>query len=96
MRTVSPRGSRKAHISPEKDCSFPAKNCSKLGCFCITKMRLGEISSRKKVEARNFVKIKNAKIIQLNRIQLISQTTNHVEITKILSTSQSESRIIDC
>ena len=35
-------------------------------------------------------------MIQPNRIQLTSQTTNHVVITKILSTSQSESRIIDC
>ena len=35
-------------------------------------------------------------MIQLNRIQLTSQTTNQVVITKILSTSQSETRIIDC
>ena len=35
-------------------------------------------------------------MIQLNRIQLTSQTTNHVEITKILSTSQRESGIVDC
>ena len=35
-------------------------------------------------------------MIQLNRIQLSSQITNHVEIPKILSTSQSESRILDC
>ena len=35
-------------------------------------------------------------MIQLNRIQLTNQTTNHVEITKILSASQVESRIIDC
>ena len=35
-------------------------------------------------------------MIQLNRIQLTSQTPNHVEITKIVSTSQSESKIIDC
>ena len=35
-------------------------------------------------------------MIQLNRIQLTSQASNHVEITKLLSTSQSESRIIDC
>ena len=35
-------------------------------------------------------------MIQLNRIQLTSQTTNHIEITEILSNSQSESRIIDC
>ena len=35
-------------------------------------------------------------MIQLNRIQLTSQTPNHVVITKILSTIQSESRIIGC
>ena len=35
-------------------------------------------------------------MIQLNRVQLTSHTTNHVEITKILSTSQRESRNIDC
>ena len=35
-------------------------------------------------------------MIYMNRIQLTSQTTNHVEIIKILSTSQRESRIIDC
>ena len=35
-------------------------------------------------------------MIQLNRIQLTSQTPTHVQITKILSTSQRESRIIDC
>ena len=35
-------------------------------------------------------------MIQLNRIQLTSQKTNHAEITKILSTIQPESKIIDC
>ena len=35
-------------------------------------------------------------MIQLNRIQLTSQTPNHVEMTKILSISQQENRIIDC
>ena len=35
-------------------------------------------------------------MIQLNRIRLTSQTTNHVGITKILSSSQRESRITDC
>ena len=35
-------------------------------------------------------------MIQLNRIQLTSKTPNHVEMTKILSTSQRESRVIDC
>ena len=34
-------------------------------------------------------------MIQSNRIQLTSQTPSHVEITKMLNTSQSESRIID-
>ena len=35
-------------------------------------------------------------MIQLNWIQLASKTTNQVEITKILSTSRRESKIIDC
>ena len=35
-------------------------------------------------------------MIQLNPIQLTSQTPNHVEMTKMLSTSQRESRIIEC
>ena len=35
-------------------------------------------------------------MIQLNWIQLTGQTPTHVEITKILSTSQREIRIIDC
>ena len=35
-------------------------------------------------------------MIQLNQIQLTIQTTNFVEISKILSTRQPESRIIDC
>ena len=34
-------------------------------------------------------------MIQLNRIQLTSQNASHVEITNMLSTSQSESRIVD-
>ena len=67
-----------------------------LGCFCIRKIRLGEISSRYKAYASYFVKIKNPTMMQLNLIQLTSQTTNNVEITKMLSTSQRESRIIDC
>ena len=33
-------------------------------------------------------------MVQLNRIQLTSQTPNHVEITKILSTSQCESKLL--
>ena len=56
-------------------------------------IRTGEISLRKKVQASNFVKIKDPTMIQMNRIQLTSQTTNQVEINKILSTSQRE--IID-
>ena len=44
----------------------------------------------------SFPKIKSPTMIQLSRIQLTSQAPNHVEITKILSTSQCESRIIDC
>ena len=39
----------RAHISPEEDWNFPSKNCWELRCFCITKIRLGEIFSRKKV-----------------------------------------------
>ena len=35
-------------------------------------------------------------MIQLNRIPVTSQTPSHVEITKMLSTNQPESRIIDC
>ena len=35
-------------------------------------------------------------MIQLNRIQLTSQTTNHVEITNILNTSQRESLFNKC
>ena len=89
--------SRRAHVPPEEDWDFPGKNCLKLACFCITKIRLGEISSRKEVKASNFVKTtKNPAMIQLNRVQLTSQTPNHVEITKILSTGQRESKIIDC
>ena len=34
-------------------------------------------------------------MIQLNQIQLTSQTPSHVEITKMLSTIQPESRIIE-
>ena len=42
--------SRSEHISPKEDWSFPPKNCQKVGYVClITKIRLGEISSRKKV-----------------------------------------------
>ena len=46
---ISPSGYRSAHISPEENWNFSGKNCEKLGCFCITKIRPGEISSRKKV-----------------------------------------------
>ena len=35
-------------------------------------------------------------MIQLNRIQSTSQITSHAEITKMLSTSQPKSRLIDC
>ena len=55
---------------------------------------LGEIFSRKKV--RNFVKIKNPEMIQLSRMQLTSQSPSHLEITKMLSISQAESRIVEC
>ena len=43
---ISPRGSRRAHISPEEDWNFPGKDYQKLGCFCFAKIRLGVISSR--------------------------------------------------
>ena len=46
---ISSRGSQRVHISPEQDWNFPAKNCEKLGCSCIIKIRLGEISCRNKV-----------------------------------------------
>ena len=35
-------------------------------------------------------------MIQLHRIQVNSQTLSHIEISKMLSTSKPESRIIDC
>ena len=44
---LSTSGSRRAHISPEEDWNFSGKNCQKLGCFCVTKIRLGEMSSMK-------------------------------------------------
>ena len=91
----SPSSSWRVHISPEVDWNFPFKNCQKLGCSCIKKIRLGDISLRKKVRASKVSKIKNPTMIQLNRIQLTSQIPNHTEMTKILSTSQLESRIID-
>ena len=56
------------HMSPEEDWNFPSKNCYKLGYFCITKIKLGWISSRKKVYVFNFVKMKNPTMTQLNRI----------------------------
>ena len=43
-----------------------------------------------------FCSNKESKMVQLNRIQLTSHTPNHVEMTTILSTSQRESKIIDC
>ena len=39
--------------------------------------------------------MKNPTMIQLNLIQFTNQSPNHVAMTKILSTSQCESRIID-
>ena len=45
----------------------------------------GDIFEEKSI--RNFVKIKNSEMIQLNRIQLTSQTPSHVKITKMVSTS---------
>ena len=66
---------------PKKSGIFQVKfvrNCF-VKCFCITKIRLGEISSRKKIQMINLVKIKNSTMIRLNRIQLPSQTTNYVK-----------------
>ena len=42
------------------------------------------------------IKMKNPTKIQLKRIQLISQTPSHAEITKVLSARQPESRAIGC
>ena len=56
----------------------------------------GDIFEEKGISVQFFFKIKNPTMTQLNRIQLTSQTPNHVEITKILRTSQCESRIINC
>ena len=53
---------------------------------------------RKKPQGSNFVKIikiRNTKMIQMNQMQLTSQTPSPTEITKTLSTSQPESGIID-
>ena len=66
---------------PKKSEIFQVKivrNCF-VKCFCITKIRLGEISSRKRIQMSNLVKIKNPTMIRLNRIQLPSQTTNYVK-----------------
>ena len=51
---------------------------------------------RKKPQGSNFVKIikRNTKMIQMNQMQLTSQTPSPTEITKTLSTSQPESGII--
>ena len=52
---------------------------------------------RKKPQGSNFVKIikiRNTKTIQMNQMQLTSQTPSPTEITKTLSTSQPESGII--
>ena len=53
---------------------------------------------RKKPQGSNFfkiIKIRNTKMIQMNQMQLTSQTRSPTEITKTLSTSQPESRIVD-
>ena len=47
--SIFPRGSQKAHTSSEEDWNYFGKNCQKLGYFCITKIRLGEILLKKKV-----------------------------------------------
>ena len=61
---VSPRGSRRGH---EEDWNFPGKNLE-IRMFLYCKNKLGEVSSRKKVKASNFVKIKNPTMIQMNQI----------------------------
>ena len=57
--SISPRGSRRAHIShrsPEEDWNFSDENRWKTRCSCITK--IGDIFSRKK--EKQFCKIKKS------------------------------------
>ena len=57
--SISPRGSRRAHIShrsPEEDWNFSDENRWKSRCSCITK--IGDIFSRKK--EKQFCKIKES------------------------------------
>ena len=63
--------------------------------FSYHKKKLGEISSRKMIQTSDFLKIKNSTMTQLNRVQLTYQIPSHVKITKILSTRERKSRIID-
>ena len=44
----------------------------------------GDIIFKERGKRKQFFENKNSTMIQLNRIQLTGQTTNHVEITKIL------------
>ena len=55
----------------------------------------GDIFEEKGINEQ-FCSNKESIKIQLNRVQLTSKTQNHVEFTKILSTSQRDSRITDC
>ena len=64
--------------------------------FVYYKIKAKRDIFEEKIYPSNFVNMKNPTMIQLNRIQLTSRTPNHVEMTKILSMSQRESRIIDC
>ena len=40
---ISPKGFRRARTYSEEDWNFPGRNYYELGCFCLTKIRLGEI-----------------------------------------------------
>ena len=44
---ISPKCSRRAHVSPEEDWNFPGKNCWKLGCFCINKNKKKKLTVTK-------------------------------------------------
>ena len=60
------------HTTSQRRTEFSRRKLSEIRMFLHTKIRLGEIFSRKNVLARNIVKIKNPQMIQLNRIQLTS------------------------
>ena len=87
-RTYLPISRRRQEFSPLKSLEIRM-------FFYYKNMGRGDIFDEK-VISEKFVKIKNPTMIQLNRIQLTSQTPSHVEITKMLSTDNRESKIIDC